>query len=224
MRQKARGKARRTEVLTGFIIILAAFSFMASLLIDFRFISPYGTTGEDLSFLFEHTQNQLASAVSWLVTALITLLAMPFYLTVFHRKTIILSYLNAILVLGASVGFVMMGIAGLQLHHAMLETMANEELMNDEQTRIAILYIFRDQQLYRHIGSSFLGVFAFGLSLTRFRVRRFPFFSALLLFASGPVLVFFSWYDPEHVIRTAAMAGMLVGILIFSSRLINKGM
>lgn len=225
MQQEQRVKARKSEVFAGLTILAAAFTFMIALLIDFRFVSPYGTPGEDLSYLFEHVPNQLASSIAWLATALTTLLAMPFYVYAFHRRTRVLSTLNALLVFGASAGFVMMGISGLQLHHALLESLAGESSSTvDEQTRIAILGLFHDQQQYRHIGSSLLGAFAFGLGLTRFRLKRFPTLSSLLLIFSGPALIYFNWYDPDHVIRTAAIAGMLVGILIFSSRLINRGM
>jgi hypothetical protein len=41
---------------------------------------------------------------------------------------------------------------------------------------------------------------------------------------SGPLLVFFNWYDPDHLARTGAMAGIIVGIILLSVRLINRGL
>ena len=73
-------------------------------------------------------------------------------------------------------------------------------------------------------GSSFVGAFAFGLGLTRFKLRRFPIVAMILLILGGPTMVFFNWYDPENLIRTAAMAGILIGVTIFSVRIINKGL
>jgi len=44
------------------------------------------------------------------------------------------------------------------------------------------------------------------------------------LMISGPTMIYFNWSDPEHLIRTAAMAGIMIGISIFSVRIINKGL
>jgi len=38
------------------------------------------------------------------------------------------------------------------------------------------------------------------------------------------MLIFFNWYNPEHILKTAAMAGMMIGLIIFCVKLINKGM
>jgi hypothetical protein len=48
--------------------------------------------------------------------------------------------------------------------------------------------------------------------------------STILLMLSGPALIFMSWHNPEHILRTAAIAGIMVGMVIFCVRLINKGM
>ena len=53
--EKGRRKFRRREVITGLLIIGVAFSFIASLLLDFNFVSPYASLQEDLSYLSEHT-------------------------------------------------------------------------------------------------------------------------------------------------------------------------
>jgi hypothetical protein len=36
-------------------------------------------------------------------------------------------------------------------------------------------------------------------------------------------MIYFNWHDPDHLIRTAAMAGIVIGMTIFCVRLINKG-
>jgi hypothetical protein len=46
----------------------------------------------------------------------------------------------------------------------------------------------------------------------------------ILLMLCGPTMIFFNWYDPENLIRTAAMAGNLIGVSVFSVRIINKGL
>ena len=211
-------------ILDGVLItLLAAFTYVASLLLDFNFVSPYASIQEDLAYLSNHVQNLRLSVWSWLVTALMTFMAIPFYLVLFHRRPRFLSYLNALLLLGASLGFLMMGLTGLDLYHD-LERLVEEgiELAN-EQTRLDLLSLFNDEFFYRRVGSSFLGAFVFGLGLSKFWVPRFPLFSSILLCISGPVMIFFNWHDPDHLIRTAAMAGIVIGMTIFCVRLIYKG-
>ena len=126
--------------------------------------------------------------------------------------------------LGASAGFLVMGLEGLKLHQTMVLGFGEGLEQVDEQIKIALLDRFRDEQFYRRIGSSFVGLFAIGLSLSKFRLGRFPLFSTILLILSGPALIFFNWYDPEHIVRTIAMAGIMIGVAVFCVKLINRGL
>jgi hypothetical protein len=217
-------KHRRREVLAGLVMIMAAISYITSLLLDFDFVSPYATLQEDLSYLSNHLENLQISVWAWLLTAAITFLSIPFYLALFQKRLQVLHYVNSIWLLGASLGFLMMGLAGLALYHELAGGLLAVEEQTNEQVWIKLLGMFQDELFYRRIGSSFLGLFAFGLGLTRFRMKRFPVFAMILLMICGPTMIFFNWHDPEHVIRTAAMAGILIGITTFSVRLINKGL
>ena len=208
----------------GLITLLAAFSYVASLLLDFNFVSPYATIQEDLAYLSNHLQNQQISVWSWLITAIMTFVAIPFYLLLFHKRIKVLPYLNALMLLGASGGFLMMGLTGLGLFHELTAVVQKGIVLADEQTRLDLLTMFHDEQFYRRVGSSFLGTFVFGLGLTKFWIKRYPLVSSILLFLAGPTMIYFNWHDPEHIIRTAAMAGIVVGMTIFCVRLINKGM
>ena len=221
---QSRKKQRRREVFAGLVLILAALSYVTSLLLDFDFVSPYATLQEDLSYLSNHLQNQQISIWSWLITAMITFVSIPFYLLLFHKRLRVLPYVNALWMLGASVGFVLMGISGLELFHELTGGLLTSNERSDEQVWIHLLSIYQDELIYRRIGSSFVGMFAFGLGLTRFKIKRFPFVAMVLLMISGPTMIFFNWYDPEHLIRTGAMAGILIGIATFSVRIINKGL
>lgn len=224
MQQKTRKKVRRREVATGLIIILVAFSFVGSLLLDFNFVSPYATLQEDLAYLSEHIENQKISSWSWLTTALITFIAIPFYVAVFTNRLRILPYINGLLMLGASSGFLVMGLMGLELHQTMILNFGEGLEQVDEQMKFELLERFREVQFYRRIGSSFVGLFAIGLSLSKFKLGQFPLFSTILLILSGPALIFFNWYDPEHLVRTIAMAGIMIGVTVFCVRLINRGL
>ncbi|MCD4711562.1 MAG: hypothetical protein K8R52_12015 [Bacteroidales bacterium] len=224
MQLELRKKQRRREVLAGFTLILAAFSYVTSLLLDFNFVSPYATLQEDLSYLSNHLRNQQISVWAWLATSMITFLAIPPYLLLFHKRMKVFHYVNALWLLGASAGFLMMGIAGIELYRELAGSLLTGMEETDEQVWIKLLGLFQDEQFYRHIGSSFIGLFAFGLGLTRFKIKRVPLFSMVLLMICGPTMIFFNWYDPNHLLRTAAMAGILIGVSIFSVRVINKGL
>jgi hypothetical protein len=215
---------RRREILAGLAIILAACSYITSLLLDFNFVSPYTTLNEDLSYLANNLRSQQISIWAWLFTSLITFLAIPPYIMLFHKRLRVLQYLNGLLILGASIGFFLMGIAGLELYRELAAgTLASLEKAN-EQEWLSLLSLYQDELFYRRVGSSFVGAFAFGLGLTRFKIKRFPLIATVLLMISGPTMIVLNWYDPEHLVRTAAMAGNIIGISIFSVRIINKGL
>jgi len=215
---------RRREVLAGFAMILTTASYVTSLLLDFNFVSPYATLQEDLAYLSNHHKNLQISVWAWLLTSIVTFLSIPPYLLLFHHRLKIFHYVNAFLLLGASVGFLMMGIAGIELYHELARGMDSSMQGTDERVWINLLGKFQDEQFYRRIGSSFIGLFALGLALTRFKMKRIPIIAVVLLIICGPTMIFFNWYDPDHLIRTVAMAGIVIGVTTFSVRLINKGL
>lgn len=224
MQQNTQKKVRRREAYTGLIIILVTLSYVTSLLLDFNFVSPYATLQDDLAYLSENIQNQRISSWSWLATALITFVAVPFYVVVFSHKLRALHYINGLFMLGASAGFVVMGLLGLELHQTMVQSFAEGLDQVDEEMKLELLAKFREEQFYRHIGSSFVGLFAIGLSLSKFTLGRFPLFSTVLLIISGPALILVNWIDPDHLVRTMAMAGIMIGVVVFCVRLINRGL
>ena len=205
------------------LIILVTFSFITSLLLDFNFVSPYATLQEDLNYLSEHVQNQRISSMAWILTALFTFLSIPFYITLFRKDLKLLTYLNSLAMLGATASFLMMALEGLELYREISGILEESIEQTGDQVKLLLLEKFRQEQLYRLIGSSFVGLWALGLSLTRFKIPRFPLISTVLLLVSGPGLIFFNWYDADHLGHTAAMAGIIIGVVISCVRLINKG-
>ena len=224
MPKNRQNRTRRAEVFTGLILILLAISYIASLLLDFKFVSPDGSPLEDLSYLSEHIDNQRISSYSWLITSLLTLIAVPFYINLFRRKMKVLTYLNGLFMLGATIGFLLMANFGFELRHDMTGILGQALDQVSEQVKLNLFGQFEQEQYYRRIGSTCVGLFSMGLSLTKFKLKRFPFLSSVLLMVSGPVLIFFNWYDPDHLARTGAMAGIIIGMAIFCVRLINKGL
>ena len=206
------------------MIILVASSFVAALLMDFNFVSPDGTVQEDLSYLTDHLENQKISSWAWLATSMTTFLTIPLYLMAFHKRLKVLHYLNALLLLGASAGFLLMGLQGLEMNQGIALSMTEEMAQSDESTSIGLLRQFNTELFYRRIGSSFIGLLAIGLGLSRIRVHGFPIFSTVILLICGPAMIFLNWYDPDHLLRTVAMAGIIIGVAVLSVRLINRGM
>lgn len=224
MQSDLRRSRRGREIRAGLTIILAAISYLTSLLLDFNFVSPYTTLQEDLSYLATHLQNQHISIWAWLVTSLITFLAIPPYFLLCHQRLRVLHYINALWLLGASIGFLLMGLAGMELYRELASGSLTGLEEANEQEWLTLLGLYQDELFYRRVGSSFIGAFAFGLGLTRFKLKRFPLIATILLMISGPTMIFLNWYDPEHLIRTVAMAGIMIGVSIFSVRMINKGL
>ena len=116
-----------------------------------------------------------------------------------------------------------MALVGLELHGEISGLVAENISQTGDQLHLQLLEQFRREQFYRLIGSSCVGAWALCLSLSRIKVKRFPMVSTLILIISGPALVFFNWYDSDHLGHTAAMAGIIIGVSIFCVRLINKG-
>ena len=86
---------RRGEVITGLILTLVAFSYVASLLLDFRFVSPYASPQEDVSYLRESIDQQLTSSIAWMITAALSFLAIPAYMLVLGKASRTLQFINA---------------------------------------------------------------------------------------------------------------------------------
>lgn len=223
MQEKKGRERRRIEVSTGLILILLAVSYVTSLVLDFKFVSPYATLQEDLNYLSENALSQKISSFAWIVTGSLTAISIPFYLALFRKKMKVLPYLNGLLMMGASAGFLLMALVGLELHKEISGLVAEDIGQTGEQLNLLLLEQFRKEQFYRLIGSSCVGAWALGLSLTRFKFPRFPMVSTILLMISGPALVFFNWYDSDHLGHTGAMVGVIIGVSIFCVRLINKG-
>lgn len=224
MQEDLHKRKRRREVLAGLWMILAVFSYVTSLLADFNFVSPYATLQEDLSYLSNHLNNLQISVWTWMATSIITFLSIPPFILLFHRRLKALHFVNAVWLLGAAIGFLLMGISGIELYQELEANLITGMELTDEQVWIRMLHLFQDEQFYRHVGSSFIGLFVIGLGLTRFKMRRVPMFAVILLIIGGPTMIFYNWHDPDHLIRTAAMAGIAIGVTIFSVRLINKGL
>lgn len=224
MQRNSEHSRRLWEILTGGFLILLAFSFVASLLLDFRFVSPDASPQEDLDYLSESIPAQKTSSWAWLLTSLLTLACIPFYLAAFHRRLRFLHIINAIFMMFASAGFLMMAKTGLELESEMVGFVGKGIDWTLDRVQFSLLEKYSQEQIYRRMGSSFVGMWAIGIGLSRIRARLVPAVASFLLLASGPTLIVFNWIDPEHLLRTVAMTGIITGVMIFCVRLINRGL
>ena len=217
-------KKRNIEVVTGFFLLLTTFSYIFSILVDFNFVSPYTTLLEDLSYLLDHDETQRISSYAWLLTSVLTLLSIPFYILTFHKRLKWLHYFSALFILAASACFFITGWLGHQFSESISIVLTDNISNLEDSVKLQLLNDFNEEQQFKRIASSCVGIFVFFLSLSRFKIKAFPIFSTLFLIIGGPVLVFFNWYDTNHILRTSAMAVIATGIIIFGIKLIYSGL
>lgn len=222
-----KGKAkqsRRREIGAGLIFLLAVAVFIAALIADFQFISPYTTLEEDLQYLINNPEGSMLSTWFWLASGVATFFSAPLIFLVFNTHSRVLAWFSGLLVLAASACFLMMGIEGFHLQEEIRQLAGSDLGTMAEDSKFKLLSSFRQEQLWRFAGSSGLGAFAFMAGLSRIRIQAFPIMASVLLIICGPALIYFNWTDPDHVLRTAALTGVLVGISVFSLRLVNRGL
>lgn len=224
MQQESIINRRKYEIFAGLFFILVVVGYLATLLFDFEFISPYTSMEEDLQYLVNNPGNSRTSTWLWLGTSGLTFLAAPLLFMALHRRLIWLHYLDCLLLLTAAGSFLMMGLTGFHLQSEIEQLGGAAVQEAGEEVQIQLLALFKQEQDWRYIGSSFLGLFAVCMAFSRIKLKNFPLLTSVLLILSGPVLIYFNWTDTEHVLRTAAMTGILIGIGTFSVRLINRGL
>jgi len=215
---------RKTEVVTGFIMLLTTFCFIAAILVDFNFISPYTTLYEDLSFLIDHRNNQVISSYAWFIVASLIFISIPLYIFTFNGRLKALHYVASLFILAASAGLFLTGWLGLEFSNSIKEVITTSIQNIEENNKLRLLSDFRDIQYYKRLVSSSLAVFVILLGLTKFRVKLFPVLSSILFITAGPVLIFFNWYDTEHILMTSAIAVIATGMIVLCLKLIYSGL
>lgn len=224
MGKDAQKSRRKREVSAGLLLMILAFSYIASLLLDFQFISPYASLQEDLSYLAEHTPALLTSTIAWLVTALLTLLSAPFLFMLFNEVRRFLAWTNLLLMVLASAFFFLMAFEGFRLYNTTLELVTRGIEEAGEIVKLSVLGQFRSEQLYRLLGSSMVGIWALVLGIGGLIRTGIPRVASLFLLAGAPLLVFYNWYDMDHIMRTIALVSIIIGVMLLCFRLIYRGL
>ncbi len=220
MQNNKRKNVRIIEVLTGIIIVLAALSVVLSFLFNFEFTGPDHSLAEDLNNLADNTAQQRSSSISWMVTASLFVILLPFYLVIFYRDQPLIHILNSLVITGMAVAFFRASLAGFAVVEIIKALPADQPSQPDPQ----VLTYIRDMVMLTRIGLTAYGSFVILLSISRFRKTRFNIFGRILLFLSGPLLVIFTWVDPEHVLFNTALAAASIGLFITGVNFVNKGM
>ena len=143
---------RKREVGTGLMMLILAFSYIASLLLDFQFISPYASLQEDLSYLGEHTRSLQTSTIAWLITSVFTLLAAPFLFRMLKENHLFLAWTTLILMALASLFFLLMAIHGFRLYNTSLELVNRGIDLAEEKIKLSLLEHFRAEPQGGQVG------------------------------------------------------------------------
>lgn len=205
--------------MTGIIIILSTLSIVFSYLFNFEFASPDHSLTDDFSYLSDNITLQRSSSISWMVTACLFVVLIPFYLIVFYRDQPVIHILNSLIITGMAVVFFRASLAGF----AVVKTIAALPADHSAQPEPQVLSYIRDMIQLTWIGLTGFGGYVFLLSIRRFRKARVTIIGRILLFSSGPFLVIFTWRDPEHILFNTALAAASIGLFFTGVMFVNKG-
>ena len=94
------GKHIRTiEIISGLLLLLSTVSILLSFLLNFDYTLPHASFEDDIDFISDSISRQRISAISWLITGIIFLLYLPFYLSVFYSFQKGMHLLNGLCIL-----------------------------------------------------------------------------------------------------------------------------
>lgn len=210
---------RIIEVFAGILLILATLSILISYLLNFEFTSPDRSLEEDLNYMSESAAQQKTSALTWLITSVSFLVLLPLYLMVYYRFNRLVQVMNGLLITGMAVLFLRTALAGFSIIN-IVDTLPEGEIL---QPGDQLLSYIRDSVLLFQLGLTAYGGLAILLGINGIWKVRLSIFANILLCLSGPVLIIYTWIDPEHILLTTSIAVSVIGFLIIGAKLVNKG-
>ncbi len=219
MSNNKRQIVRIIEVFAGIFLILATLSVLVSYLLNFEFTSPDRSIDEDLNYLFESATQQKTSAISWLITSALFLVLLPLYIIVYYRFNRLVQVLNALLITAMAVLFLRTAMAGFSIADFVKSLPEGEILQPGTQ----LLSYIRDSMLLFQVGLTAYGGLALILGVNGIWKVRLSIFANILLCLSGPVLIIYTWIDPENILLTTSIAVSSIGFLIVGAKLVVKG-
>lgn len=214
---------RNIEIVTGLFLIMSVVSILAAYLLKFDYTVPNATFEEDIDFLLDNISRQRVSAISWIVAGSFGLLFLPLYLIMFHRFQKGMHLLSGFLILTMAFAFFRAGIAELQLAELSQRPLDNG-VMQDDLAKAAILINIKHILLLLKIGITSFGSFTTVFTISRFSEVKFPVIGSIIAFLSGPVIIAFTWMNPDHIIMTMALAAAWSGLIIVGAKFVTKGL
>ncbi|MFZ5939453.1 MAG: hypothetical protein ACOYXB_02660 [Bacteroidota bacterium] len=215
---------RFAEVTTGILLILGVTGMLLAMLSDFSLVTPYSSLQEDMTYLPDSIESLRISGLIRLICGFLTLVLLPFFLSTFSHHTRVYHYINGVLILMISTYYFITGGLGFRMISLIRQLSPEFIAGTDNAGLTSLLQLIRLQQNLVVAGRILIGLFLIIFTFSKIKARRIPFVSSLLFILSGPVIVFFSWYDPENLALTSAMATGALGMVILGLRLINKGL
>jgi hypothetical protein len=218
-----RRNTRIIEISTGLLLILSVLTMLVAVLLGVDYTLPNATFSEDIDFLKDSVSRQQVSAISWLVAAGISLVFQPVYLMMFHRFQLGVHVVNSLFILVMAFFFFRLGISGLHIAGITSQLIGPDVEMSDAFTT-EILMSIRQVNLFLKLGLTAFGAFATTFTVARFSEVKFPVFGSTLTFLAAPVVVTFSWLNPDHILMTSSLAVAWTGLLIIGARFVTLGL
>jgi hypothetical protein len=205
------------------LLILTVLTMLVAVLLGVDYTVPNATFSEDIDFLKDSVSRQQVSAITWLVAAGVALLFQPVYLMMFHRFQVSVHILNSLFILAMAFTFFRLGISGLRIADITSQLIDTDPGLGDAITTRILLSI-RQVNLFLKLGLTAFGAFATIFTVARFSEVRFPVFGSTLTFLAAPVVITFTWLNPDHILMTSSLAVAWTGLLIIGAKFVTLGL
>lgn len=218
-----RRNLRIIEITTGLMLILSVLTMLVSVLLEVDYTLPNATFSEDIDVLRDSVNRQEASAIAWITAAGINLLFLPVYLLMFHRFQTGVHILNSLFILTMAFFFFRLGLTGLHIADITSKLIGTDPELGDAIT-VEILRSIKQVRLFLKLGLTAFGAFATIFTIAKFSEVKFPVFGSTLTFLAAPVVITFTWLNPDHLLMTSSLAVAWTGLLIIGARFVTLGL
>ncbi|MEX0980836.1 MAG: hypothetical protein WD577_09890 [Bacteroidales bacterium] len=218
-----RRNIRNIEIITGLFLIMSVISILVAFLLKFDYTVPNASFEEDIDFLLDNISRQRVSAISWIIAGSVNLFLLPVYLIMFHRYQKGMHLFSGFLILVMAFTFFRRGIGELQLAE-LTSLLLEAGTSPDDLLKTAILINLRQILLLLKIGMTAFGAFTTVFTISRFSDVKFPVFGSMIAFLAGPVIITYTWLNPEHILMTLALAAAWMGLLIVGGKFVTTGL
>lgn len=218
-----RRNIRAIEILSGFFLILTVLSMLIAYLLKFDYSVPNATFEEDIDFILDNILRQRISAITWLIAGSIATVFIPLYLLMFQRFQKGMHILSSFFILAMAYAFFQMSLNEFYIARVTAEGL-NSEINIGDATSTGILIAIRNILIWQKVGITAFGAFTTVFTISRFSEVKFPVLGSMMAFLAAPILITFTWLNPDHLLMTSSLAASWAGLLIIGTRLVNRGL